>query len=189
MRKRARFKGRRAKKGLVMWMKRFILFGALLAFAVVSSGCILCGYLTGGQASGPTLVGECSLASDVCGNGRGWSSPNTDSHCTVADCCGWYVTTHVHDLGQKQTGPVSLFVRYAPGYNEGCSSNAVISKSADNATWTQLASIPVTTRDSADGSGWQKYNTTIPDVRDVRYVKVQIDGCYNDWSSVEVRCG
>jgi len=173
---------------VVMLMKRFLLFGMMFVFAFTLSGCTLCGYLSPGETTGPTLVGECAPASDVCGNGIGWSSPNTDSHCTKADCCGWYVTTQVHDLGQSQMGPVSLFVQYAPGFGDGCSSNAIISKSADNVTWTQLASVPVSSH-QLSGGGWQKFNTTIPDVRDVRYVKVQIDDCYNDWSSAEVRCG
>ena len=136
---------------------------------------------------------------DECDNDIGYSygTPwpyTTNPHTCLSgksDCCGWYIQTHVHDLGQILDGTYDIYVYYRPGFNEGCTDTVKVYVSEDNQTWTQIASKSVKAHDM-DGDGhypqvWQEGVLNIENYTGrFRWVKVRIPYCFNDYSSVAV---
>lgn len=136
-----------------------------------------------------TSTAECGggkvVASDECNNGRGYSLPNTDPHCTEKDCCGWYVTTQVHDMGQIIKGDNILVVELASSFADGCQSTAIVSVSPDNEKWNEVARIQTISKQNADGS-WMRQAEKLKISESFQYVKIKIDQCYNDYSKATV---
>ena len=119
---------------------------------------------------------------DWCNNGIGWSIPGPgggDPHCVQVDCCNWYQTDHVHDLGLEKFVNWIL-VLYTPGNFDGCQDTLTISVSTDGQQFYSLRTFPTTS--VWLGGTWQKYRKFIWDPMSVRYVKLSIPYCYNDFS-------
>ncbi|MEM2963762.1 MAG: discoidin domain-containing protein, partial [Candidatus Anstonellales archaeon] len=142
-----------------------------------------CVYVDDTPPVGEKVVGQPNIkieASDVCGNGKGWSEPGPpQTNCNIIDCCNWYQTAHIHDLGQVLPSG-NVYMEYTPGYSEGCSDVAKFYYSSDGNSWTEFYSESVT---SIWQSGWKKYNTTQLVPAAFRYIKIEIQNCFNDYSS------
>jgi len=136
--------------------------------------------------------GKTVIASDVCGNGIGSSypGPNGDptGHCKLNDCCNWYQTDHIHDLG-KIIAKGDLIIEYSPGFTAGCNDTVLVDVSPDQINWTPVASFPTTSVDTCPPNQcWKHYVKKIHNVTNFRYVHIVIPKCYNDYSAAYV-CG
>lgn len=129
------------------------------------------------------------IAWDVCNNGIGYSIPGPaggEPHCTYVDCCNWYQTVHVHDLGSVV--PIAdLIVEYTPGFYDGCEDIVTIDTSADDVSWTTIASFPTHSVDECPEDPtqqcWRHYIEKFHDVMNFQYVRITIPECYNDYSA------
>ncbi len=129
--------------------------------------------------------------SDTCGNGTGYSIPGPaggDPHCQTPDCCGWYQTSHVHDLGQIFVN-VHLILEYTPGFSDGCQGTLTGGDLPDGQNWASVYTGPTTTVDlDPPHQLWGTYIVCIeiPRMTPFRYVRVTVTNCYIDHSAVYV---
>jgi hypothetical protein len=140
------------------------------------------------------------ISEDTCDTGTGYaldkvrlSDPRTCSS-GKQDCCGWYVKTHVHDLGNVSE-PVDLYVQYKTGLWSGCQDNVTFWVSGDdvveNASW-ELVGSKLTNSTDMDGNpvfpqAWATHSMVIRNVTTpFRWVKVSAMKCFDDWSYVTV---
>ena len=142
----------------------------------------------------PNVVENCTeqggniTAWDKCNNGSGYSVPGPaggDKHCTCDDCCNWYQTSHIHDLGSI-ISKSDLIVEYMPGYYHCCVDNVTIETSPDNVSWTTIATFATHSVDECPEKPdqcWKNYTRKIHDVTNFRYVNITIPKCFNDYSA------
>lgn len=132
---------------------------------------------------------------EECNNGIGYSIGDSAysehpkyCHTGLEDCCGWYQTTHVHDMKGVIKEPVDMNIIMKPGYYDGCTSKATVSVSKDNQIWRTVGKTTLTSEDTDGEKGypevWKRHKLKIEDIKDFRYVRIDIPDCYNDYSSV-----
>lgn len=130
-------------------------------------------------------VGDPKIVTEECGNGIGWSEPGIGQpYCDIVDCCSWYQTAHIHDLGSVLPSG-DVYLEYTPGKYDGCTDTATFYYSTDGTTWTEFYSTLTISVDTCPPNKcWKKYDTTQLVPGDFRYIKIEIPNCYNDYSSV-----
>jgi len=137
---------------------------------------------------------------DKCDNDIGWSiftdvtnflsHPYTCGNGKV-DCCGWYIKTHVHDIGTTTTEPTDLWFKTKTGWGANCNDNTRIYTSTDGVAWNYVNAFNVVAIDMDGQYGYPeawKYHTF--NVRNYptpfRYVKVNSPNCFDAYSEVTV---
>lgn len=135
------------------------------------------------------------LGTEQCNNGIGYSlgygqMSGSPHYCQSGqpDCCGWYQYGHVHDMQQNISQPVSMYVEFKTGWNEGCQDTLTVYTSLDNQTWDYAGEIDTTSQDTDGVPGYPQSwimrtfaidNYTQP----FRYVKTIVSNPYEGQGS------
>ena len=129
---------------------------------------------------------------ETCENNVGYSSNPKEKHCKGhTDCCAWYQKYHVHDMGSTINSAVNIYVDIKTGLGNGCTSNTEVYTSTDKTNWNKVGQFSTTSKDMDSKPGypqaWMTHTQTFKNYNtNFRYIKVQNNHCYNDWSYVTV---
>ncbi|MCD4739739.1 hypothetical protein K8R43_00950 [archaeon] len=120
---------------------------------------------------------------EECDNGIGYSIPGrSQPSCQKQDCCCCDQKAHIHDLGEITDNQTRIKIQFKLGNNRGrtCEDRLDIYVSNDTQNWEREG----TTKECEDN---EKCTDSEYVSKKYRYVKLETDNCYLDWSEIEVK--
>ncbi|MCD4739933.1 PKD domain-containing protein, partial [archaeon] len=144
------------------------------------------------------------LGTEQCNNGIGYSigyepASGNPNYCNSGqpDCCSWYQYQHIHDLQQDISQPVSLYIEYKTGWNNGCQDTLTVYTSLDNQTWQYAGEIDTLSQDGDGVPGypesWLHRTFAINNYsQPFRFVKTNVSSpyqgtsCFLDYSHITI---